>query len=158
MNTYSSIIIFKPFCIFFMNWCYDCIWKSRIGNAIIIISKNKISRNIRIFVNEFCGYVSAFCGFIRLRVNHFFHDFITFNLRQTKKTNPSYNFPLLQFCQGGAYILWLLSSVDRQCCDSLVPFHYIEGIPSVFMTLEKNSLKTCSVFIVFYNVVILYDL
>ena len=85
MNTCSSIIIFKPFCIFFMNWCYDCIWKSMIGNAIIIISKNKISRNIRIFVNEFCGYVSAFCGFIRLRVNHFFHDFITFNLRQTKR-------------------------------------------------------------------------
>ena len=47
--------------------------------------------------------------------------------------------------------------MDRQCCDSLVPFHYIEGTPSVFMTLEKNSLKTCSVFIVFYNVIILYD-
>ena len=72
-----------------MNSCYDCIlqgvWKNRIGNAILIVSKNKISKNIRIFLNKFRGYVCALSGFICLKVINFFHDFITFSLRETKR-------------------------------------------------------------------------
>ena len=72
-----------------MNWCYDCIfqgvWKKRIGNAIILISKNKISKNIKISLNKFCGYVCAFCGFICLKVINFIHDFMALNLRETKR-------------------------------------------------------------------------
>ena len=52
---------------------------------------------------------------------------------------------MIAFISGSA-MLWLTGSISLYW-----------GIPSVFMTLEKNSLKTCSVFIVFYNVVILYD-
>ena len=53
-----------------MNWCYDCIfqavWKNRIGSTVIIIPKNKISKNLRIFLNGFCGYTCALRGFICL--------------------------------------------------------------------------------------------
>ena len=84
-----SIIIFRCLCIFLMNWCYDCIfqgvWKNRRGNSIIKISKNKISKYIRIFLNKFCGYVCALCGFICVKVISFFHDFIAFNLKETKR-------------------------------------------------------------------------
>ena len=56
----------------FMNWCYDYIiegfWKNRIGNAIIIISKEKMSKNIRVFLNKFCGHVCALCDFICLKL------------------------------------------------------------------------------------------
>ena len=72
-----------------MNWCYDCIfqgvWKNRTGDAIIIVSKKNISKNIRIFLNKFSGYVCALCGFICLKFINFFHDFMTFNLRETKR-------------------------------------------------------------------------
>ena len=88
--------MFRRVCTFFMNWCYECIfqgvWNNRIGNAIIEVSKNN-----RMFLNEFSGYVCPLCNFICLKVINFFQDFIAFNLRETKK-QPSCNFPFLQLC------------------------------------------------------------
>ena len=72
-----------------MNWCYDSIFQgvqeNRIGNAIIIVSKNKISKNIKVLLNKFGGYVRALCGFNCLKIINFFHNFMTFNLKETKR-------------------------------------------------------------------------
>ena len=81
-----SLEVFTPF---FRNWRYDCIFqgvrKNITGNAIIVVSKNKISKNIRIFLNKFSGYVCALYGFICLKVINFSHNFMTLNLRETKR-------------------------------------------------------------------------
>ena len=81
-----SLEVFTPF---FRNWCYDCnfqgVRKNTTGNAIIVVSKNKISKNIRIFPNKFSGYVCAFCGFVCLKVINFSRNFMTLNLRETKR-------------------------------------------------------------------------
>ena len=50
-----------------------------------MISKNKVSQYMTIFPDKFCGYVCTLCDCICLKVMNFFHDFITFNLRETKR-------------------------------------------------------------------------
>ena len=124
-----------------MNWCYDCIFqgvcKNRYGNAIIIASKIKISKNIRIFLNKFSEYVCALCGFNCLKVINFFHDFFRFNLRKTKRKNQVTVFlycnysrvePIFHAFISGSPLLLLTGSVSLYW-----------RIPSVVMILEKNS-------------------
>ena len=135
-----------------MNWCYDCIFqgvrKNRTGNAIIIVSKNKNSKNIRIFLNILSGYVCALCGFICLKVINFFHNFMTFNLRETKRQTRVTVFlycnyarvePIFHDCfHQRIPILWFTSSVSLYW-----------GMPGVVMILEKNSFKIDAAFLSF---------
>ena len=120
-----------------MNWCYYCIfqgvWKNRNGKAIIIISKTKISKNIRTFLNKCSGYVCALCGLICLKVNNFFYDFITFNLRETKRQTRvtvslymSYSFSLFSFFSDSySFSYSILVRVFRYFEAKFPKFYYI---------------------------------
>ena len=125
-----------------MNCCYDCTFqgvrKNRTENAIIIVSKNKISKNIRIFLNKFSGYVCALCGFICLKVINFF--IISWlstwkNLKDKAELQfffivsmLGWNLYFMIALISGSPILWLTGSVSLYW-----------RIPSVVMILEKNS-------------------
>ena len=133
-----------------MNWFYDCIfqgvWKNRIGNAVIIVFKNKISKNIIIFLNNFSGYVCALRGFICLKVLNFFHDFITFSLGETKRqtrvtiflySNYARVEPIFHDC----FHHWITYAMTDL-------FHLYWGILSVVM-IRENSFKIYAVFLSF---------
>ena len=77
------------FLCFFIHKCNNCIFhrprKHRVENANVQVFKNKISKNIRVFLNRFCRNVCALCCFICFKAACFFYDLITFNLNETKK-------------------------------------------------------------------------
>ena len=60
--------------------------------------KIKSPKNISIFLNKFCRCVCALCGFICLKAINFFHDFIMFNLRETKRRTRITIFLYFQLC------------------------------------------------------------
>ena len=91
--------------------------------AVIIICENKISKNTQISLNKFYGYYCALCGFVCLKVINSFHDFIMFNLRETKR---KIRVTVFLYCNYGS----------------------VEPIfPSVLMILKKNLFKIDAVFL-----------
>ena len=122
--------------------------KIRTANAIIIVSEKKISKNIRIFLNKFRGYVCVFCGFICLKVINFFNNLMTFNLRKTKRQTRATVFLYCNY----ARVEPIFHDYFHQWITYIVTdwFRFIIiGIPSVVMILEKNLFKIDALFLSF---------
>ena len=123
---------------------------------MIIISKNKISKNIKVFLNKFCEYVCALHDFICLKVINFFLSFIMFNLRETKRQTQVTVFLYCNYAE--------VESIFHVCFHQWITyvvthwFHFIIlGNPKCCYDIrEKLVQNRCSVFSVSYNLVIHY--
>ena len=112
-----------------MNWCYDCIfqgvWKYRKNNAIIKFPKTKYLKISEFSLISFVGMpVLCVALFVLvIKVVNFFHDFITFNLKEIKGQTGVTIFLYCNYAGGSLYFITAFIS-GHLCCDLLVPFHY----------------------------------
>ena len=140
------------FCIFFMNWFNDYIfqgvWKNRIRNGIIIISKNNIPQNIWFFHNKFCGYATAL--FVISLSNSFMISSLSTWYKPKEKSELQFffiavmlgwNLYIMIAFINGLLMLWLIGFVSLYW-----------RIHSFIMMLEKTSFNTDAVFLPFSTI------